>query len=93
MANKVGNIDKLSYIGESLHDFVRDGKIMGGLITVGENGETKTSMTEISTEGKTPAEIEKELEQTGLSLPDGEDKTLRSWRRRWKRNTTILRMR
>lgn len=75
VADKVGNIDKLSYIGESLHDFVRDGKIMGGLITVGENGETKTSMTEISTEGKTPAEIEKELEQTGLSLPDGEDKT------------------
>ena len=75
VADKVGSIDKLSYIGESLHDLVRDGKIMGGLITVGENGETKASMTEISTEGKTPAEIEKELEQTGLSLPDGEAKT------------------
>ena len=72
-ADKIGSIDKLSYIGESLLDLVRDGKIMGGLITVGENGETTVTMTEIDVEGKTPEEIEKELENAGLSLPQDEE--------------------
>ncbi len=72
-ADKMGSIDKLSYIGESLHDFVRDGKILGGLITVDMNGETRASMTEISTEGKSPDEIEQELEKAGLSLPEDEE--------------------
>ncbi|WP_313164982.1 zinc-ribbon domain-containing protein [Sedimentibacter sp.] len=74
-ADKVGSIDKLSYIGESVLDLVRDGKILGGLITVGEDGQTTVTMTEIDVEGKTPAEIEKELEKVGLSLPDEEAKT------------------
>ena len=72
-ADKIGSIDKLSYIGESLLDLVRDGKIMGGLITVGENGETTVTMTEIDVEGKTPEEIEKDLENAGLSLPQDEE--------------------
>jgi hypothetical protein len=72
-ADKIGSIGKLSYIGESLLDLVRDGKIMGGLITVGENGETTVTMTEIDVEGKTPEEIEKELENAGLSLPQDEE--------------------
>ncbi|MEL7624130.1 MAG: hypothetical protein AAGU12_11125 [Clostridiales bacterium] len=72
-AEKVGSIDKLSYIGESLLDLVRDGKIMGGLITVGEDGETTVTMTEIDVEGKTPEEIGKELENADLSLPQDEE--------------------
>lgn len=72
-AEKVGSIDKLSYIGDSLLDLVRDGKIMGGLITVGEDGETTVTMTEIDVEGKTPEEIGKELENADLSLPQDEE--------------------
>ncbi|HHV99812.1 MAG TPA: hypothetical protein GXX36_09630 [Clostridiaceae bacterium] len=72
MADKVVSIDKLSYIGESVLDLVREGKILGGLITVGKDGQTTVSMTEIDVEGKTPEEIEKELEKAGLSLPEDE---------------------
>ncbi len=71
-ADKVGSIDKLSYIGESVLDLVREGKILGGLITVGEDGQTTVTMTEIDVEDKTPEEIEKELEKAGLSLPEDE---------------------
>ena len=66
-ADKVGSIDKLSYIGESVLDLVRDGKILGGLITVGEDGQTTVTMTEIDVEGKTPAEI-KEMCQFDLDI-------------------------
>jgi hypothetical protein len=71
-ADKVGSIDKLSYIGESVLDLVREGKILGGPITVGEDGQTTVTMTEIDVEGKTTEEIEKELEKAGLSLPEDE---------------------
>ena len=72
-ADKVGSIDKLSYIGESVLDLVNEGKILGGLITVGEDGQTTVTMTEIDVEGKTPEEVEKELEKAGLSLPEDEE--------------------
>lgn len=76
VAEKAGNIDKLSYIGDSIVDLVNDGKILGGVITVGDDGESKITMTEISTEGKTPEEVAKEMKEAGLPVPsDNEPKS------------------
>ncbi len=76
LSEKMGTIDKLSYMGDSVLDFVSDGKILGGLITVDGDGETNVTMKEISTEGKTPDEVSKELKDAGLPVPeDGDPKT------------------
>lgn len=72
-ADKMGSIDKLSYIGESVLDLVSEGKILGGTITVGKDGKTTVTTKEIDLEGKTTDEVEKELEKAGLSLPEDED--------------------
>lgn len=72
-ADKMGSIDKLSYIGESVLDLVSEGKILGGTITVGGDGKTTVTTKEIDLEGKTTEEVEKELEKAGLSLPEDED--------------------
>jgi hypothetical protein len=65
--------DKLSYFGDSVLDLVNDGKILGGLITVGVDGETTITMNEISTEGTTPDEVRKELKDAGLPVPEDDD--------------------
>ena len=75
-SKQMGSLDKLNYIGESVLDLVSEGKILGGTITVGDDGETTVTMTEISTEGKTPDEVAKELKEAGLPVPEeGEPKT------------------
>ena len=75
-SKQMGSLDKLNYIGESVLDLVSEGKILGGTITVGGDGKTTVTMTEISTEGKTPDEVAKELKEAGLPVPEeGESKT------------------
>jgi hypothetical protein len=75
-SKQMGSLDKLNYIGESVLDLVSEGKILGGTIIVGDDGETTVTMTEISTEGKTPDEVAKELKEAGLPVPEeGEPKT------------------
>ncbi|MGO4928703.1 hypothetical protein ACTQ5J_08915 [Fundicoccus sp. Sow4_F4] len=69
-SKQMGSLDKLNYIGESVLDLVSEGKILGGTITVGDDGETTVTMTEISTEGKTPDEMAKELKEVGLPVPE-----------------------
>lgn len=75
-SKQMGSLDKLNYIGETVLDLVSEGKILGGTITVGGDGETTVTMTEISTEGKTSDEVAKELKEAGLPVPEeGEPKT------------------
>lgn len=70
VAEKMGSLDKLTYIGESVLDFANDGNILGGMVTVGDDGKTTVTMNEISLEGKTPDEVAKELKDTGLPVPE-----------------------
>jgi len=75
-SKQMGSLDKLNNIGESVLDLVSEGKILGGTITVGGDGETTVTMTEISAEGKKPDEVVKELKEAGLPVPEeGEPKT------------------
>lgn len=55
---------------EGVVELVTEGTILGGLIDVTGDGKTTLNISEISTEGKSPQQIAKELKEAGLPVPE-----------------------
>lgn len=65
--------EKLSYIGDSILDYVNDGKIIGTVIKTNEKNEVILEMTEIDIANKSPEEVKKELEDKGFTVEEQEE--------------------
>ncbi len=59
--------EQLAYLGDSILDFVTEGRVLGGLITVGGTGIT-VKIADISAEGRTPEQVIAELQRIGFEI-------------------------
>lgn len=64
--------DRISYVGDAVADLVYEGKILGGLITIGDDGQTIVTTTQIATEGKSAEQVASALETVGIPVPPAE---------------------
>jgi len=59
--------EQLAYLGESILDLVTEGRVLGGLITVGGSG-TTVKIADIPAEGRTPEQVIAELQRIGFEI-------------------------
>ncbi|NLV85626.1 MAG: hypothetical protein GX025_00185 [Clostridiales bacterium] len=69
-ADKFNSLDKISYVVESVGELINEGTIVGGMIDLTGDGKTTLNISEVSTEGKSPEQVAKELKEAGLPVPE-----------------------